>query len=67
MMKKTFTLILALVVSLLTLQASAQMYIVGDAPFGNWNPAGGVLMTGRPDGTYIYTATISGKVYFVGG
>lgn len=67
MMKKTFTLILALVVSLLTLQASAQMYIVGDAPFGNWNPAGGVLMTGRPDGTYIYTATISGKVYFVFG
>jgi len=66
-MKKTFTLILALVVSLLTLQASAQMYIVGDAPFGNWNPAGGVLMTGRPDGTYIYTATISGKVYFVFG
>ena len=64
-MKKTFTLFLTLVVSLLTLQASAAMYIVGDGPFGGWNPAGGVQMTGRPDGTYTYTTTVSGKVYFV--
>ena len=64
-MKKTFVLIVALAVSLLTLQASAQMYIVGDAPFGGWNPAGGVMMTGQADGTYVYTATISGTVYFV--
>ena len=35
-MKKTFTLFLSLVVSLLTLQASAAMYIVGDGPFGGW-------------------------------
>ena len=66
-MKKTFTLFLALAVSLLTLQASAQMYIVGDTPFGNWNPAGGVQMTAQSDGTYTYTTTISGKVYFVFG
>ena len=66
-MKKTLTLFLALVASLLTLQASAQMYIVGDDPFGGWNPAGGVLMTAKADGTYNYTATISGKVYFVFG
>ena len=66
-MKKTFTLIVALVVSLMTLQASAQMYIVGDAPFGNWNPAGGVPMTAQAGGTYSYTATISGQVYFVFG
>jgi len=64
-MKKTLTLFLSLVVSLLTLQATAQMYIVGDGPFGEWNPAGGVSMTGKPDGTYNYTATISGTVYFV--
>ena len=69
-MKRRFTLFLALVVSLLTLslltlQAGAAMYIVGDGPFGGWNPAGGVTMTGRPDGTYTYTATVSGKVYFV--
>ncbi len=66
-MKKTLTLFLALVVSMLTLQVSAQMYIVGDDPFGGWNPAGGVSMTAKADGTYNYTATISGKVYFVFG
>ena len=64
-MKRTFTLLLALVVSLLTLQVSAQMYIVGDGPFGGWNPAGGVRMTAKPDGTYKLTTTISGTVYFV--
>ena len=64
-MKKTFTFILSLVVSLMALQASAAMYIVGDGPFGGWNPAGGVTMTGKADGTYSYTATVSGKVYFV--
>ena len=64
-MRKTFTLFLALVASLLTLQASAQMYIVGDAPFGGWNPAGGVSMTAKADGTYNYTTAISGTVYFV--
>ena len=64
-MKKTFTLLLALVVSLLTLQASAAMYIVGDGPFGGWNPASGVPMNAKADGTYNYTTTISGKVYFV--
>ena len=66
-MKKTFTLLLALVVSLLTLQASAQMYIVGDGPFGGWNPAGGVRMNAKADGTYYLTTTITGKVYFVFG
>ncbi len=64
-MKKTFTFFLALVVSLLALQASAAMYIVGDAPFGGWNPAGGVAMTAKANGMYEYTATVSGKVYFV--
>ena len=66
-MRKTFTLLLSLVVSLLTLQAGAQMYIVGDGPFGGWNPAGGVRMdiNGIADGTYKLTTTISGDVYFV--
>ena len=50
--KKTLRLFLALVVSLMTLQASAQMYIVGDGPFGGWNPAGGVRMNAKADGTY---------------
>ena len=64
-MKKTTTLFLSFVVSLLTLQAGAQMYIVGGAPFGDWNPAGGVRMNAKADGTYNYTTTISGEVYFV--
>ena len=64
-MKKTFTLILAFVVSLLTLQASAQMYIVGNAPFGDWNPSAGVAMTPKSNGIYTLTTTISGQVYFV--
>ena len=64
-MKKTLTFFLALAVSLLTLQASAQMFIVGDGPFGGWNPAGGVRMNAKADGTYNLTTTISGTVYFV--
>ena len=64
-MKKTFTLFFALVVSLLTLQASAAMYIVGSGPFGDWNPGGGVQMNAKTGGTYDYTVTISGSVYFV--
>ena len=66
-MKKTLTFLVALVVSLLTLQASAAMYIVGDAPFGGWKPAGGVQMNDNGDGTYSYSATITGTVYFVFG
>jgi hypothetical protein len=66
-MKKTFTWILALVVSMMTLQASAAMYIVGDGPFGGWNPTAGVQMTDNGNGTYSYTAALSGKVYFVFG
>ena len=64
-MKKTFTFFLALVVSLLTLQASATMYIVGGTPFGNWDPSAGVKMTDKGNGTHTYTATINGTVYFV--
>ena len=66
-MKKIYSLLLALAVSLLTLQAGAAMYIVGDAPFGSWNPAAGVKMTDKGNGTHTYTATISGTVYFVFG
>ena len=64
-MKKTITLFFALLVSMLTLQAGAAMYIIGDGPFGGWSPNGGVTMTGSANGTYTYTATITGKVYFV--
>ena len=63
-MKKTLTLLLALVVSLLTLQASAAMYIVGSAPFGGWKTNAGVEMTGSGN-TYTATVDINSTVYFV--
>lgn len=51
--------------ALIGLKANAAIYIVGDAPFGGWDPAAGVEMTPQGDGTYTYTTTISGTVYFV--
>ena len=63
-MKKTLTLFLALVVSLLTLQASAAMYIVGSAPFGGWKTNAGVEMTANGN-TYTATVDINAEVYFV--
>ena len=42
------------------------MYIVGDGPFGGWNPAGGVEMRLTGINTYSYAANqVSGDVYFV--
>ena len=63
-MKKTFRLLVALAVSLLTLQASAAMYIVGSAPFGGWKTNAGVEMTGSGN-TYTATVDIASTVYFV--
>lgn len=62
-MKKIFTLIAMMV--MLAFSSQAAYYIVGNTPFGNWNPAAGVEMTANSDGTYSYTATISGAVWFV--
>jgi len=62
-MKKIFTLLTALVLSVMS--ANAAIYIVGNDPFGGWDPANGVEMTAVGDGTYTYTATISGSVWFV--
>ena len=56
-----------MLIALVGLHANAAMYIVGNTPFGNWNPGGGVEMTLGNDGLYTYTATISGTVYFVFG
>ena len=56
-----------MLIALVGFNANAAMYIVGSNPFGNWNPGNGVEMTDNGDGTYTYTATISGTVYFVFG
>ena len=65
-MKKTFTRFVLLLLSLVGLNTHAAIYIVGDAPFGDWNPAAGVEMTPQGNGVYSYTtASINGSVYFV--
>ncbi len=47
------------------LLSTPDYYIVGNDPFGGWNPAAGVKMTRNADGSYSYTATIDGSVWFV--
>ena len=54
-------------IALIGLNANAAMYIVGDAPFGGWNPGAGVQMTDNGDGTYSYTVELNGQVGFVFG
>ena len=62
-MKKFFTLLAMMV--MLSFSSQAAYYIVGNAPFGNWNPADGTEMTLNADGTYSCTATINGAIWFV--
>ena len=63
---KKLTLVLSMMIALIGLNANAAMYIVGDAPFGGWNPGAGVEMT-LDNGVYTYKATITGSVWFVFG
>ena len=65
MIKRLFYRFLTLVAALTALHATAQMYIVGDAPFGNWSLTAPATMTDNGDGTYSFTAPISGTVYFI--
>ena len=62
-MKKFFTLFAMTVMLAFTSQAA--YYIVGNDPFGNWDPGNGVEMTDNGNGTYSYKATINGSVWFV--
>ncbi len=52
-------------VVMLAFSSQAACYIVGDAPFGGWNPGEGVEMTLNGDGTYSYTTAVNGTIYFV--
>ena len=54
---------MALVLAILPVRAA--IYMVGNAPFGNWNPGNGVTMTEQGNGIYTYTANINGTVWFV--
>ena len=63
-MKKVFTLLTMMVAFAFTSQAA--YYLVGNAPFGNgWDPSSGVEMTQNADGTYSFTGTINGSIWFV--
>ncbi len=55
-----------MMIALIGINANAAVYIVGDAPFGGWNPGAGVEMT-LDNGVYTYKATITGSVWFVFG
>ncbi len=62
-MKKFFTFLTLML--MLSFTSQAAYYIVGNDPFGNWDPANGVEMVPNADGTYSYTAVINGSVWFV--
>ncbi len=63
-MKKIFTLLSMMV--MLAFSSQAAYYLVGNEPFGNgWDPSNGVEMTQNADGTYSFTATINGSIWFV--
>ena len=65
-MYKYFYLVLTMMAFVLaSLPAQASIYIVGNTPFGNWNPAGGIEMTDGGNGVYTLTANINGSVWFV--
>ena len=55
--------IVALVLAVLPAQAA--IYMVGNTPFGDWNPGRGVEMTDQGNGTYTLTVNIAGTVWFV--
>ena len=63
MKKYCLMTITALVLAILP--ARAAIYMVGNTPFGNWNPAGGVEMIDLGNGNYTLTVNISGTVWFV--
>jgi len=62
-MRCIYCSLLMLVLSWLSAQGA--IYIVGNDPFGNWNPAGGVEMNDGGSGVYTHTVAIDGTVWFV--
>ena len=62
---KKYYLLTIMVVVLAMMPVQAAIYMVGNTPFGNWNPGNGVEMTNQGNGTYTYTVNVSGTVWFV--
>ena len=64
-MNRLYNLMTILALVLAALPARAAIYMVGNTPFGDWNPGRGVEMTDLGNGTYTLTANINGTVWFV--
>lgn len=65
-MKKYYYSLFTMMALVLTFTpARAAIYMVGNTPFGNWNPGNGVEMANQGNGTYTFTTSISGTVWFV--
>ena len=47
------------------LPAQSAIYMVGNTPFGDWNPGNGVEMTNMGNGIYTLTVNVNGTVWFV--
>ena len=63
---KRLTLILSMLIALVSYNANAAMYIVGNVPFGDWHTYTGAEMTDNGNGVYTYvTDQINGTVWFV--
>ena len=56
---------IVMVLVLAALPAQAAIYMVGNTPFGDWNPGNGVEMTDKGNGIYTLTANVGGTVWFV--
>ena len=64
-MNKYYRLLTIMALVLTVMSARAAIYMVGNAPFGDWNPGHGVEMIDQGNGTYTLTVSISGTVWFV--
>ena len=62
---KKYYLLTIIALMLAVLPARAAIYMVGNNPFGDWNPGNGVEMSDRGNGTYTLTVNVSGTVWFV--
>ena len=48
-----------------TADEANHMYIIGNVPFGDWNPANGMAMDEVEEGVFQAKATINGDVWFI--
>ena len=56
---KKLTFLFSMLIALVGMNANAAMYIIGNNPFGGWDPTQGVEMTELADGTYTLDATFT--------